>query len=161
MEVAMDPRNTSRAGFRLLGAVVTVAALGLVGCSAAKPAGGNVDVALQEWAVLPAQATVNAGPVSFKVTNTGPEDKHEMVIVKTDLAAASLPTNEFGKVDEEGSGMEVIGEVEEFDPGAAESATFELKPGAYVLICNILQDEPDGTKESHYKMGMYTAFTVK
>ena len=120
----MDPRNTSRAGFRLLGAVVTVAALGLVGCSAAKPAGGNVDVALQEWAVLPAQATVNAGPVNFKVTNTGPEDKHEMVIVKTDLAAASLPTNEFGKVDEEGSGMEVIGEVEEFDPGAAESATF-------------------------------------
>jgi len=158
----MDPRNTPRAGgFRVFGAAVAVAALGLVACSAAKPTGGNVDVTLQEWAILPAQSTVNAGPVTFKVSNTGPDDPHELVIVKTDLGAAALPANEFGKVDEEGAGVEVIGEVEEFDPGAAETATFDLKAGTYVLICNILQDEPDGTKESHYKMGMYTAFTVK
>ncbi len=158
----MDAKNMSRRGrLWLLGAAVTVAALGLVGCSAAKTAGGTVDVALQEWAIVPAQSTVNAGPVSFKVTNKGPEDEHELVILRTDLGAAALPTNEFGKVDEDQAGMELIGEVEGVEPGAAETATFDLTPGNYVLICNILQDEPDGSKEAHYKMGMYTAFTVK
>jgi hypothetical protein len=30
-----------------------------------------------------------------------------------------------------------------------------------VLICNIVQTEPDGTIESHYQKGMRTALTVK
>jgi len=37
---------------------------------------------------------------------------------------------------------------------------FDLAPGKYVLICNIVQTEPDGSKEAHYKVGMRTAFTV-
>lgn len=158
----MDPRSTSPANrFPVLGALIAMAVLVVAACSAAKPSGGTVDIALQEWAVIPAQTSVNAGPVTFNVKNTGPDDPHEMVVIKTDLAPDSLPANELGKVDEEGAGVEVIGEVEEFDPGGTESATFDLKAGSYVLICNILQDEPDGSKEAHYKMGMYTAFSVK
>ena len=38
--------------------------------------------------------------------------------------------------------------------------SFDLAPGKYVLICNIVQTEPDGSKEAHYKVGMRTAFTV-
>ena len=52
-------------------------------------------------------------------------------------------------------------EIEEFDPGKTGTATFDLAAGRYVLVCNIVQDEPDGTKESHYLMGMSTEFTVK
>ncbi len=145
---------------RLLATIALVALAGAA-CAAAKPAGGTVDVGLQEWAVVPAQTSVNAGPVTFKVNNTGPDDPHELVIIRTDLAPGKLPTDAFGKVDEAGAGIEMIGEVESFDPGKTETGTFDLKAGTYVLICNILQDEPDGSKESHYRMGMFTAFTVK
>ena len=30
-----------------------------------------------------------------------------------------------------------------------------------MLICNILQEEPDGTLEAHYAEGMRTGFTVE
>jgi uncharacterized cupredoxin-like copper-binding protein len=161
MEVSMEPRHTSRTGRRrLIVALATVVALSAAACAAAKPSGGSVDVALQEWAVLPAQSSVDSGPVTFTVENTGPNDEHEMVLIRTDLGAGALPTDENGKVDEEGAGMEAIGEIEEFAPGNTETATFDLEPGHYVLICNIVSDEPDGSKESHYKMGMFIDFTV-
>lgn len=145
---------------RLLALLAGLAVVGAAGCAAAKPAGGTVAVVLQEWAVVPAAASVKAGPVTFNVSNKGPDDPHELVIIKTDLAPGELPTDELGKVDEEGAGVETVGEVEEFDPGKVETATFELKAGTYALICNIVQDEPDGTKESHYRQGMFIAFTV-
>jgi hypothetical protein len=158
----MDARITTARRARLMAALAALALVGTAGCAGAKPAaGGNVDVALQEWAVLPASSSVNAGPVTFKVANNGPDDPHELVIVKTVLGPGDLPTNEFGKVDEEGAGVEVIGEIEEFEPNTTETATFDLAAGSYVLICNILQDEPDGSKEAHYTMGMYVPFTVK
>lgn len=145
----------------LLGASVVLAALVLAGCAgSAKSAGGTVDVSLQEWAVVPAKASANAGTVTFNVKNIGPDDPHEMVVVKTDLAAGKLPTDADGKVDEKAAGLEVIGEVEELDPGKTATASFDLKAGNYVLICNILQDEPDGSKEAHYKMGMFIPFVV-
>ncbi len=115
---------------------------------------------LQEWAVLPAQSAVRAGSVTFNLKNAGPDDPHELVVIKTDLAPDKLPTDADGKVDEEGAGIEFIGEIEEFDPNKSETATFDLKAGKYVLICNIVEEEADGDKEAHYKMGMFTSFTV-
>ena len=55
-----------------------------------------------------------------------------------------------GQVDEEASGT-VIGKIDEMSSGESASATFDLSPGKYVLICNI---------SGHYKSGMYTAFEV-
>ncbi len=155
----MDPRTTKAGRARLFAVMAVIAVVGAA-CSAAKPAGGTVDVGLQEWAVVPAVASIGAGPVTFKATNTGPDDPHELVVFKTDIAPGDLPASDVGKVDEEGAGIEMIGEIEEFDPGKTASATFDLKPGKYVLLCNIVQDEPDGTKESHYRQGMFIAFTV-
>ena len=122
--------------------------------------GTAVNVTLQEWAVVPAQASVPAGTVTFAVTNDGPVDPHELVVFKTDLGHRALPTREDGGVDEEGEGVELIGEIEEFDPGATESGSFELAAGNYVLICNLVEEE-DGELESHYKLGMSTEFTVE
>src|SRR4026209_2020233 len=53
--------------------------------AASRLRGGTVAVALQEWAVLRAPDSVPAGTVTFQVTNTGPEDVHEFVVLKTDL----------------------------------------------------------------------------
>jgi uncharacterized cupredoxin-like copper-binding protein len=134
------------------------AVAGLTGCSGG---GGTVNVALQEFAVVPAVASVEHGKVTFAATNTGPDDPHELVVFKTDLGVRDLPASAEGKVDEAGAGLTFVGEIEEFDPGKTGSATFDLAAGRYVLVCNIVQDEPDGTKESHYLKGMAIEFTVK
>jgi uncharacterized cupredoxin-like copper-binding protein len=134
--------------------VISAAALLLVGCS---NDGTTVDVTLQEWAVLPDPGSVSAGDVTFSITNDGPEDIHEFVVIQTDLAPGDLPTDETGAVSEDGEGMTVIGEVEDVEVGASEELTVSLDPGDYVLICNIYSEEED---EAHYAMGMYVAFTV-
>lgn len=119
-------------------------------------AGATVNVSLIEWSVVPDTTSVAAGSVTFTATNDGAEN-HELVVIRTDLAPDALPVVE-GKVDEEQ--VDVIGEIEEFAPGQTESATFDLEPGNYVLICNITEVGENGEIESHYQLGMRTAFEV-
>jgi len=141
-----------------LAILASVAVAGLTGCGAG---GGTVNVNLQEFAVVPAVASIGHGKVTFVATNSGPDDPHEMVIFKTDLGVHELPASAEGKVDEAGAGVTMMGEIEEFDPGKTGTITVDLTSGRYVLVCNIVQDEPDGTKESHYLKGMSVEFTVK
>jgi uncharacterized cupredoxin-like copper-binding protein len=147
-------------GIRSL-AIAASAALLAVACGAAAtsapPSPTTVDVTLQEWAVLPATSTIKAGSVTFNVKNIGPAEEHEFVILKTDLDALSLPTAAGGKVDEAGTGVEAIGEIEEFASGENKTATFDLAPGKYVFICNIV----DADGNVHYAKGMAAAVTVE
>lgn len=130
----------------------------------ASPAGGSpaagqtVDVTLQEWAVVPASESVAAGDVSFAVTNNGPEDVHEFVVLKTDLDAGDLPSDDTGAVDEAGEGITVIDEIEDIPVGESQDLSVVLDAGHYVLLCNIY-DETE--QEAHYTMGMRTNFTVE
>jgi hypothetical protein len=116
-------------------------------------------VTLQEFSVIPAPKSAPAGQVTFDAKNTGPKDPHELVVIKTDLAPDALPTTSEGKVDENGAGIEVIGEIEEFKVGETQSKAFDLTAGSYVLICNVVEEE-EGKTEAHYKLGMRTDFTV-
>ena len=143
----------------VVAAAAAMSASVLAGCSgpAATPAETKVDVTLQEWNIGPSAASVAAGTVTFTATNTGPEDEHELVIIRTELGARDLPTKADGAVDEEGAGIEALGEIEEFAVSGTESITIDLAAGNYVLICNIVDAEGD----AHYQMGMSTAFTVK
>jgi uncharacterized cupredoxin-like copper-binding protein len=141
--------------------VLVIAGCGGGGGSQAPSQGGTtstVDVTLQEWAVVPTTATATAGDVTFDVTNTGPEDVHEFVILQTDLAPDALPTDDTGAVSEEGEGIVVVDEIEDIAVGANQSLTAALAAGKYVLICNIYSAEEN---EAHYQMGMRTAFTVE
>ncbi len=151
-------------------AIIAIAAL-VVACSgtaatpsvaamAVPPVSAAVNVTLQEFAVVPDTASVPAGTVTFAATNKGPDDVHELVVIKTDLGPLDLPTDADGKVLEDGAGMEVIGEVEDVAIGATAEFSLDLTVGKYLLICNILQTEPDGSLESHYKMGMVATFEV-
>jgi len=128
----------------------------LFGCSSGD---STVDVGLGEWVVDPSPASVSAGEVTLKADNEGAET-HELVIVRAD-SAASLPVDENGKVLEddlpEGA---FIGEIEEFAAGTSAEGTFDLDEGTYVLFCNNLEEEDDGTFESHFQEGMATTFTV-
>ena len=120
----------------------------------------TVAVTLQEFAVAADPASVPAGSVTFDVTNDGPDDVHEFVVIATDLGPTELPVDEDGAVEEGGEGMEVVDEIEDIEVGDTASVTATLEAGAYVLICNILQEEDDGTMEAHYSEGMRTGFTV-
>ena len=147
--------------------VAALAALALVaaGCSddeggetGATGGGTTVDVTVQEFAVIPASSSAPAGDVTFDVTNKGPDDTHEFVVFKTDLAPDALPTNEDGTVDEEGEGVELQDEIEDIAVGDTQSVTIDLSAGNYVFICNIYDKEE---QEAHYQEGMRVAFTVK
>jgi hypothetical protein len=120
----------------------------------------QVQVQLTEWAVVPDKPSVPAGPTYFLAVNSGAET-HELVVIKTDLDAANLPTHDDGGVDEDADGVEAIGEIEQFAASSQGSMTFTLEPGSYVLICNVVEEEESGELEAHYQEGMYTAFTVE
>ena len=159
----IERTRTLALGLAML-AIVLVAAVGCGDDDDDNGTGGDgesaVAVTLKEFEILPDTDSVPAGNVTFRAENTGPDDPHELVVVKTDLAPGSLPTSADGSADEEGAGVELIGEIEEFAVGGTEEATFDLEPGKYVLLCNVVEEE-DGEIESHYKNGMYTAFTVE
>ena len=142
-------------------AALAAVSLVILACSpagSATPAGPtSVDVTLQEWAVVPASTAIKAGKVTFNAKNVGPDDAHELVVIKTDLGLLDLPTGADGKVDEAGAEMEFVGEIEEFAVGATGTGTFELTAGRYLLICNIVDAEGD----AHYGKGMTIAITVE
>lgn len=173
------------------GLIMAAIALGAIACSNdnkndnntptatgayATPSGGEtpqanaVDVRLLEFKILPEPASASAGSVTFNARNIGAE-AHELVVLKTDLDGADLPTNDDGSVDEAGAGIEIIGEIQEIAAGAEKSASFDLEPGNYVLLCNIVDEMPaagetpmatgEATGHVHYAEGMYAAFTVE
>ena len=115
--------------------------------------GTKVDMVLSDTAGLDAPQTMTAEPltapagkVTFTAKNTGTIE-HEMVVLKTDTAPDQLAVDAEGKVSEDDS----QGEIPEFPAGETKSVTLDLKPGAYVLVCNIAK---------HYGLGMRTGFTV-
>jgi hypothetical protein len=120
--------------------------------------GTQVFVSLSEWRVEADPASVQAGKTTFRVKNDGGE-VHELVVVKGDRPEA-LPVKQ-GAVDEGAlPAGAFIGEVEGFKSGGVCPGTFDLQPGKYVLFCNIVETQPYGRLESHYELGMRTAFTV-
>jgi len=121
--------------------------------------GSTVNVDLLEFQVVPDVTSAPAGSITFNASNIG-GDVHELVIIRTDLDPSALPPAEDGSVDEAGEGIEVIDEIEEFDPGGEESLTVPLEAGSYALICNVVEEEEDGTVEAHYAEGMFVGFEV-
>ena len=92
---------------------------------------------------------MRAGKVTFVVSNIG-KFKHELVILRTSRPADALATKG-RKATEAGS----RGEVEEFRPPLARRLTLTLRPGRYVLICNLTDHG------GHYEHGMFASFTVR
>ena len=122
--------------------------------------------------VKPDQATVEAGTVTFAVTNVG-ELYHEFIVYSNldDVAAGDLPINE---EEDEADLVEenIVGEApyatppivpSDKKPGDADhrirgggwgaELTVDLKAGKYILLCNL---------SGHYPQAkQYTAFTVE
>jgi len=165
-----DPARSQVRVRRIAGAAL-IAGFAIAGCAAdtgtpadtgapSRGGGGDptaVDVTLQEWAIVPSTASAPAGDLTFAVSNEGPNDIHEFVVLKTDLDPGDLPTDEAGAVTEDGEGIEVIDEIEDIPVGESQDLSVTLEAGSYVLICNIYDEDEN---EAHYAMGMRAAFEV-
>lgn len=94
---------------------------------------------------------VKAGKVQFQVKNVSTDEDHELLLVKTDLAATDFPMDASGtRVDEDKfKGLKELGDVH---PGKSRDTTLTLKAGKYVLFCN---------EQGHFAAGMYIPFVVE
>lgn len=99
-----------------------------------------------EMYLKPTTFTAPAGDVTFEFTNAG-KVEHELIVLKTDAAVGSLKPGDDGRVSED----ESVGEVSETPAGETKSETINLKPGKYLLVCNI---------PGHYAAGMRATLVV-
>jgi uncharacterized cupredoxin-like copper-binding protein len=155
----MPPNNAHiRHLARLTGLIAL--ALWATGCSTliTEPSPHVLNIVLDDGSISPDKRLVASGNVLFRAINTGSE-VHELVIIKTDLPADSLPMQD--SIVDEGRAGRVIGEIEEFPPGRTKEQVFELAPGRYVLFCNIIEEEDEGELESHYRSGMHAVLTAR
>lgn len=101
------------------------------------------------------QMELKAGKVTFDVTNEKTSaSEHEMVVIQLTPEQIAHPdtlpySDKEGKVDEEA--ISDRGEVSELEPGQSGSLTLDLKPGTYMLLCNVT---------GHYRMKMYSVIHV-
>ncbi len=123
-----------------------------------QPADDEVNVRMFEWTVDIDVESVSAGAVTFDARNIGAAP-HDLVVIRSDLAIDALPVIEDGAVDEASSQIEVVGKIDVFEPGFERTAVFDLEPGVYALVCNLV-DEIDTGLRSHYQLGMWIELRV-
>jgi uncharacterized cupredoxin-like copper-binding protein len=117
--------------------------------------GGGVatlEIKMGDYFFDPKDATAKAGPTKIETPNEG-KVEHELVLFKSNLNPAKLPTKSNGEVDEdklEQTGNKLVGELEA-EPGETKSEQFNLTTGKYVMICNL---------PGHYARGMYGSLTA-
>jgi uncharacterized cupredoxin-like copper-binding protein len=111
----------------------------------------QIQVTEKDMAILLSSPSAPAGPVDFVTKYIGPSP-HEFLVVKTDFPVDKLPLKG-GRLDEKAKGIEVIDEIEVKDlpNGANKTLRVNLRPGKYLLVCNI---------PSHFRAGMLTPFTA-
>jgi uncharacterized cupredoxin-like copper-binding protein len=110
----------------------------------------GADMSKATMKVTSEPASVQAGKVTFEVTNTSKDLVHELIVAPLKDPSNSLPYDKQNSdVDEAKAGS--LGEVEERDPGMKGTVTLDLKPGKYVLFCNV---------PGHYMNGMWSVLTV-
>lgn len=108
-----------------------------------------IKVKMGEYEFSPAKLTAKAGPVAIEAENTG-KMAHELVLAKSNLDPAKLPTSSDGSVDE--AKVDVIGETGDVEPGQTGTLNADLEPGSYVIFCNL---------PGHHAAGMDGSLTVK
>lgn len=112
---------------------------------------GSKSMSMATMGIKLSTMSVPAGDVTFKATNDSKDTEHEMIVAPVPAGGKPLPFNAAqDRVDEEAAHS--LGEVEGLDPGKSGTLTLKLKPGKYVLYCNIA---------GHYKAGMWTLLTVR
>src|SRR5581483_8734697 len=137
---------------------VLVVALGLLAALCAGPSAlaasapvDRIDVTMHDFKLKLSRPAVPAGRVVIHVHNRSPST-HEINLDRTDLPSGALPLKHDGlTVDEESVALHRIDSIEQLNIGESADLNVRLRPGHYVLYCNL---------EGHYLGGMHAAFDV-
>jgi len=134
----------------LLSLVLFAVAAAGCGGSSASPTATALTVRERDFAITLPIRTLAAGDVVLRDVNRGP-DAHELIVVRADSAAA-LPLRHDGlTVDEDALEKATVGALEPDGAGTVRDLRVRLKPGRYVLFCNM---------SGHFKGGMHTTLVV-
>jgi uncharacterized cupredoxin-like copper-binding protein len=114
--------------------------------------GRTLEIKLGDFFFDPKNGSAPAGPTTIEAPNEGSVE-HELVVFKTNMDPAKLPTEASGDVNEEKMDKiaESAGEIADVEPGESKDNDFNLTPGKYVIFCNL---------PGHYAQGMYGTLTV-
>ncbi len=121
------------------------------GCDGGQPGatGTVVHVSERDFQIQVRPGRLPAGPVRLVVHNFGP-DRHELLVVR--LHGGRLPLRRDGTtVDEEALRRSIAVQIEAAEPGSTHVAEARLRPGRYVLFCNM---------EGHFLGGMSHVLVV-
>lgn len=125
--------------------MATVATTPTTTAGTTEEATAKVSLGTPDEMSITAPSSVKAGKVSFEVTNEG-ASPHEFVLLKTETKAADLPTDG-AKAKETG----LVDRTAQLQPGDEATVDVDLKPGHYVILCNV---------PGHYQAGMRQDLTV-
>jgi uncharacterized cupredoxin-like copper-binding protein len=109
----------------------------VAGCGSTQLAapGRVVNVTERDFAISITPRHVQAGTVVLRAHNRGP-DQHELIVAR--VRDPKLPLRSDGlTVSEERLDKETVGVLEPGAPNSVRDLRVELKPGHYVLFCNM------------------------
>lgn len=136
--------NDDDNGPSMMSAPAAVPAGGMGGgmhAAAQAATGRTINVQLGEMYVKPNFGSISAGKVTFAAKNMG-KVEHELMVER-----APIKFDGPGRPTEDAA----MGMIEDMGPGGHGKMTLNLKPGKYVLFCNVT---------GHYAAGQHTTFTV-
>lgn len=134
--------------------VVTVTLIDKVGSSTTElpemGMGMGGDMAMAKMAINASPRQVRPGPVTFKVINLASKIVHEVIVARLPEGMEKLPYDAAATMVKENA-LQAFGSVNEIDPSRSAALTLTLKPGKYMLYCNL---------PGHYMAGMWTVIDV-
>ena len=113
--------------------------------------GMSGDQAMAQMGINVNPKAVPRGMVTFKVTNLASQMIHEMIVARLPDGVKQLPYDDASARVVENS-LQAFGSVTEIDPSRTAGLTLDLKPGKYMLYCNL---------PGHYMAGMWTVIDVQ
>ena len=134
----------------VVAALVAVWAVAVRGGSSASAAGGRVvSVEERDFQISVSRHTIPPGLVVFRVHNNGP-DAHELIVVRDHGTIELRPDGM--TVNEEGLAKQIQGSLEPGPAGDTRYLRVRLRPGRYMLLCNMY---------GHYMGGMHSVLVVE
>ena len=134
--------------------VVTVTLIDKVGSSTTDVPemgmGVGGDMTMAKMGINASPRKVRPGPVTFKVTNLASKIVHEVIVARLPEGMDKLPYDEAATMVKKDA-LQAFGSVKEIDPSRSAALTLTLKPGKYMLYCNL---------PGHYMAGMWTVIDV-